>query len=149
MGLLHRRHNPDYGVNLFIGATRRISNTSGTIFAAEYSNPSINSAPDGSGGQSYTAPTVSAGPVNGVSGQNYTYNTFGGAFATSVACRHPALPPVPGTGTGTTGLLNVAFVDGHVDVFTNTSLLPSSGPSGNFASIGDALWNNGGLQRTD
>jgi len=131
-------NNTDYGVSQFIGNTRRVSNTSGTIFAAEYSTPTIPSTPDG-----WPTPTITAG--------NFTYNTFAGTYATNVACRHPALPPTPGgNGSGTTGLLNVAFVDGHVDTFTNTALLPSGTPTGSpYLTIGDALWTNGGAQRTD
>ena len=128
----------NYAVSQFIGNTRRVSNTSGTIFAAEYSTTVIPSVPDG-----WPSPTLTGG--------NYTYNSFAGSYVNNVACRHPALPATPGgNGSGTVGMLNVAFVDGHVDTLSNTALLPTGIPSNSpYASIGDEFWTNGGAQRTD
>src|SRR5437016_2197883 len=109
-----------------MGRTRRVSNTSGTIILAEYKSATIPSSPD-----LFTAPT-------------YTYNNFSTAYSTNIQARHPALPPTPGgNGSGTTGLLNVAFVDGHVQTMDVVTISPAT------AGAGDAFWNNGGASRQD
>ena len=138
----------DYGVNQFTQYTRRVSNTSGTVFVTEYTSSVINSCPDGTpaGTQSCTAPVLTA--------QNWTYSAFNLTYLTSIQARHPALPPIPasagGNGSGYTGLVNVGFVDGHVDTFNTTNLAPNSPPtSGPYATNGDTYWCNGGAQRAD
>jgi len=129
----------NYGMNTFIGQTTRVSNTSGTILFAEYANPIIDSVPDGG----YGSPTLAGG--------NYTYSTFNSSYLINVTARHPALPPTPGgDGSGTTGMLNVAFVDGHVETLSSTALIPNVAPTNSvYATIGDALWTNGGAARSD
>jgi len=128
----------NYGMNTYIGSTRRVSNTSGTIILAEYISNTINSAPDGG----ITTPTLTLG--------NWTYTGFNNTYGTSVAARHPPLPATRLDGSGTVGLMNVAFVDGHVDTFSTTVLAPNSAPvTGPYLTVGDAFWNNGGAQRSD
>lgn len=122
----------DYGINDYIGRTRRVSNTSGTVLFAEFLTNVINTSPD----------SLSANP--------YTYSAsspFGSSYI-YVQARHPATPPTPpasgGNGGGPTGLMNVAFVDGHVDTLSTLTLNATVTPG-----AGDQYWNNYGANRSD
>ena len=119
----------DYGVNSYVGTVRRVSNTSGTILALEWNSNIATEQPD----------TVGVYPG--------TYsNTALTNFNAGVACRHPSL--VGGTVSSNQGQLNVGFVDGHVDTFTNVGINPTT-PSNGAILIGDTMWNNYGAGRND
>jgi prepilin-type N-terminal cleavage/methylation domain-containing protein/prepilin-type processing-associated H-X9-DG protein len=118
--------NISYGINNYIGQTRRISNTSGTILFLEYS--SLVSADF-----RYTPPLTTI-----------PQNTSD--FGTNVAARHPPIPPTP-SGSNTNGLLNVGFVDGHVQVMSTTDINPATPSGGMF--FADIFWTNYGPYRTD
>jgi prepilin-type N-terminal cleavage/methylation domain-containing protein/prepilin-type processing-associated H-X9-DG protein len=123
----------DYALNNSVGTTRRVSNTTGTILALEW-GPASNVA-------SMTPDTPLTTP--------YTYNTVGGvggAYLNNVNARHPALPATQ-SGSGTNGLMNVAFVDGHVDIMSTTTVNPAF-PIGS-STAGDIYWNNYGASRSD
>jgi len=123
--------NAYYGMNDYVQRYRRVSNTSGTILFAEYNTNVIQSDPDWF--VNSTAPT-----------NPWAYTTFASTFNTSIQCRHPALPPTPGgNGSGTAGILNVAYVDGHCDTVNRTVIDPAT------AGIGDQYWNNSGANRSD
>jgi len=112
-------NNVNYAVNGYIGFTRRISNTSGTIFALEWQGSNV-----------YTQ-NYAGTPPNNTSD-----------FNTNVAARHPALPPTP-SGSNTTGLANIGFVDGHVDTLNTVTINPST------QAAADQYWTNYGANRSD
>ena len=114
-----------YAMNFYIGATRRISDTSGTILFLEWQ-----------GANSYTADyrAPSGPPVP---------NTAD--FVSGVACRHPSLPPTP-SGNGNLGSLNVGFVDGHVALYDQSTINPTSATT---TTVSDTFWTNYGNNRSD
>jgi prepilin-type N-terminal cleavage/methylation domain-containing protein/prepilin-type processing-associated H-X9-DG protein len=125
-----------YGMNAYIGTTRRVSNTSGTILILEYGAAVANMTSNLPGG---TYSNVATTNVPGFDGT--PYNTL-------VTAYHPATPPTAGgNGSGTNGLLNVGFVDGHVDTLSTTQLNPNTNTGAGYA--GDVLWNNYGANRAD
>jgi len=112
----------NYAMNYYIGTTRRVSNTSGTILILEWN-----------GASPYTADYRGTPPP----ANNAT-------DFLSVAARHPALPPTPGgNGSGTTGLLNIGFVDGHVDTLNTATISPTT------QTACDTYWTNYGSNRSD
>jgi len=116
--------NPvNYAMNAYIGNTKRVSNTSGTILFLEWQ-----------GSNSYTADYRGGPPVP--NSADYEAN---------VACRHPGLPATP-SGNGTTGLLNVGFVDGHVTTYVQSVIDPTSATT---TTVADTYWTNGGANRFD
>jgi len=136
----------NYGVNSYLGQTRFVSNTSSTVFVTEYTGNVVNSCPDGptAASQSCLTPLLNLG--------NWTYANFNTTYLTSIQARHPALPPIPaaagGNGSGYTGLVNVGFVDGHVDTLNTTQMQPALTPTaGVYNTNGDYYWCNGGAQR--
>ena len=118
---------PQYGMNDYVGRTRRVSNTSGTILIAEYAALTITTSPD----------STAVSP--------YTYNTtFLSNYGNVQGPASRSMPPTPGgNGSGTTGLLNVGFVDGHCDLFNVVTISPATG------GAGDLYWNNYGASRSD
>lgn len=120
--------NNNYALNNFLSTTRRVINTSSTIFGLEWNSASADM-------------TVGTG-----SPTTYPYASWSN-FSSGIAPRHPA-PTVAGQPGG----VNVAFVDGHCDTFQSTNLNPSSTTSlssypGQW--IGDYYWNDGGQYRAD
>jgi len=118
----------NYALNGYLSKTRRVSNTSSTIFALDY--------------YSSVADMTSGIGV----GSNY------GSVQYTPAARHPANQPIDITGSSPNGLIDVAFVDGHVDTLTTTACAPStvntaSAYPGSY--VGDYYWNNGGSYRSD
>jgi len=119
----------NYGINDYVGRFHRVSFTSGTILFADYNSTVIPSDPD----------TMTISP--------WTYTNFSASFNSStsgVACRHPPEPPTPGgNGSGTQGMLNIAYCDGHVDTVLRVVIDPL------VAGNGDLYWNNYGANRAD
>jgi len=118
----------NYGVNAYLGTTRRVSNTSGTICFLEY-------------GQAVADMTLATNGTYAAAATNFSN------YPTGVAARHPALPSTP-TGSNVTGLVNVGFVDGHVDTFNTTVIIPTASTASGYVA-GDFYWNNYGTSRSD
>jgi len=118
----------NYAINGFLNITRRVSNTSGTITFIESSGAAVCDMTNGG--------TI-AGATPYASWNNYT---------SIAAARHPAFNPNV-SGNGTVGLMNVGFMDGHVDTYTVLAMNPLTQNSGVY--VGDQYWNNYGINRSD
>jgi prepilin-type processing-associated H-X9-DG protein len=120
-----------YAMNGYVSQTRRVSNTSGTILLIEWDTAGASSA--------------STNYYNYAQGSTTVLNTAD--YSNYAAARHPALPPISGgNGSGHTGLLNVAFVDGHVQTMDTSVINPTSTTS---TLVTDTYWTNGGNNRQD
>ena len=117
----------DYALNSYLGVTRRVSNTSGTIMVAEWQQNG----------------TTSLGVITA----NYYGNEVLGSFAANatdylnVSARHPNM--TPGGGQSPNGIANFGFVDGHVDTFQTSIATPGA------QVTCDLYWTNNGLNRAD
>jgi len=109
--------NVHYGMNYYIGQTNRVSDTSGTILALEYR-------------AQVTANFQGNPPANNAD------------YIANVAARHPAISPDQ-SGTSNNGLLNVGFVDGHVDTLSTTTINPVT------LTTANTYWTNYGANRFD
>jgi len=122
----------DYAINDYVSRTRRVSNTSGTVLFCEFLGNVMNSGPDNTALNPWTYSATSP---------------FGVSYV-NIQARHPALPPTPvsqgGNGGGPTGLMNIAYVDGHCDTVTTVALNATL-----TAGAGDQYWNNWGANRSD
>jgi len=117
----------DYALNSYLGVTRRVSNTSGTVMCAEWQQNG----------------TTSLGNVTA----NYYANELLGSYAANatdylnVSARHPNM--TPGSGQSPNGIANYGFVDGHVDTFVTSVVTPGA------QVTCDQFWTNNGSNRSD
>jgi len=109
----------DYGMNGYIGTTRRVSNISGTICFLDYNQPVADMTDT-----MYKVDSCVPGIVDFI-------------LPTGVARRHPAPRCV-----------NVGFVDGHVELFSVATIHPAASHPNGFTGA-DFYWNNGGAHRSD
>jgi len=119
-----------YAMNGYLGQTRRISNTSGTILFIEWDTAQ--------------AASESTNYYNYAIGSTTVLNTAD--YQSYVRGRHPNMAPSVNAGNNSSGLCNVGFVDGHVDTFTTSALNPASTTS---TLVTDTYWTNYGNNRTD
>lgn len=119
-----------YGMNNYLGTTRRVGATTNTICFLEYSQPVADMTP----GIGTNYATVASTAYNAI----WSNNAFSGTGAT-------AYHPIPYQ-------LNAGFVDGHVDTFSVPQLNPSNTtPLSAYPNqlVGDFYWNDGGSYRSN